>query len=61
MYMGKIPLFFTQNKPQRFSASTILGSCAEEEMVWRMWLIISDNTHQEKVQKVFIDFKSYRH
>jgi len=61
MYMGKIPLLFTQNQPQIFSASTMLGSCSEKEMIWRMWLIIVDINHPEKIQKVFIDFKSFRH
>lgn len=60
MYMGKIPLFFNKTKPQIFNAETLLGSCSEAEMVWRMWLYISDKTNREVTDKVFIDFKSYR-
>ncbi|MDO6446023.1 hypothetical protein Q4493_09585 [Colwellia sp. 1_MG-2023] len=61
MYMGKIPLFFEKDEAGNFVAPTMLGSCAEKEMIWRMWLIISDEKHPSKTQPVFIDFTSYRH
>lgn len=60
MYMGKVPLFFKHHEPQQFSATTMLGSCSEAEMVWRMWLTISDKTKADSSQQLFIDFKSYR-
>lgn len=60
MYMGKIPLFFQKNDKQIYIATTMLGSCSEEEMIWRMWLTVTDKLKKEETQKFFIDFKSYR-
>lgn len=60
MYMGKIPLFFTQDNQQTHTASTMLGSCAEQEMIWRMWITITDKLQPEKAHSHFIDFKSTR-
>ncbi|GAA6204351.1 hypothetical protein [Thalassotalea sp. SU-HH00458] len=60
MYMGKIPLFFEKDGQGNFVASTMLGSCAEKEMIWRMWLTISEQDNPDKAQQVFIDFTSYR-
>jgi hypothetical protein len=43
MFMGKYPLFFAtkasnqQEKPS-FTATSMLGSCAEPDMRWRMWI-----------------------
>lgn len=35
MYMGRIPLFF-EKRNGRLLASTMLGACIEDEMVWQM-------------------------
>ena len=64
MYMGKIPLFFSVFKAQKktsdeeFRADVLLGSCSEHKMVWRMWLIISDDKGNNET--VFVDFTSSR-
>lgn len=39
MYMGKIPLFF-KIKEGQFIADVVVGSCSEEEMKWRLSLLI---------------------
>ena len=64
MYMGKIPLFFSVFKAQKktsdeeFRADVLLGSCSEHKMVWRMWLIISDDKGNNETG--FVDFTSSR-
>jgi hypothetical protein len=60
MYMGKIPLFFEEDEQGNFVASTMLGSCSEKQMIWRLWLSISNQDKPNKAQQVFIDFTSYR-
>jgi hypothetical protein len=65
MFMGKIPLLFTEkvnNNDNHFIAETMLGSCSEDMMIWRLWLTIekqegSDNKEQTTF---FIDFESSR-
>jgi len=63
MYMGKIPLFFSETdnkeiKKENFQADVLLGSCSENEMIWRMWLIITDDNGGKET--IFIDFTSIR-
>jgi len=69
MFMGKIPLFFTQNtdteknsQPQ-FIAETMLGSCSEEVMTWQLWLTVEKTGIDEKAKHTtfFIDFNSTRY
>lgn len=60
MFMGKIPLFFKKSNEQSFITSTMLGSCSEEEMIWRMWLTVTDKLNNDQTHKFFIDFKSHR-
>jgi hypothetical protein len=65
MFMGKIPLFFNtkgESKANKFVAETMLGSCSEDKMTWRLWLTIEMNgTNNEKLQTTFfIDFDSTR-
>ena len=45
MYMGKVPLVFEQaldinseHTKHIFKATTVLGSCNENKMTWRIWL-----------------------
>ncbi len=60
MFMGKIPLFFNNSQKQTFTSKVMLGSCTEEYMVWRMWLIITDKNNTENNTKFYIDFTSKR-
>ncbi len=62
MFMGKVPVFFQQlpikNKVQ---AETLLASCSEEVMTWRLRLTIAIDAGEEiKQQELFIDFDSKR-
>lgn len=66
MFMGKIPLFFSakdegkQSEPH--SAETMLGSCSEDKMTWRLWITLEkqDKTEQNQQTTFFIDFDSTR-
>lgn len=71
MFMGKIPVMFQLTTQENaLVAETLLGSCSEEQMVWRLWLTvffekldgsISDISNKERHQKTFfIDFTSSR-
>ncbi|MBU2870836.1 hypothetical protein KO502_09000 [Colwellia sp. E2M01] len=61
MFMGKIPIFFEQNSKsdvgERYSAESLLGSCSEEEMIWRLWLTVE---REGMSQTFFVDFTSQR-
>lgn len=65
MFMGKIPLSFTEDittEKNYFVAETMLGSCSEDNMVWRLWLTVekkSANNDKEQTS-FFIDFQSSR-
>jgi len=69
MFMGKIPLFFTQstetgkNSQHQFTAETMLGSCSEDVMTWRLWLTVEKTGFDKKTQNTsfFIDFDSTRY
>ncbi len=62
MFMGKIPVFFEQDAiKNNAKAETLLASCSEEVMTWRLWLqieIAADGEVQQ--QNFFIDFDSKR-
>jgi hypothetical protein len=66
MFMGKIPLFFINQlgdkKHNHFIAETMLGSCSEDKMTWRIWITLEMNgTNNKKDQTTFvIDFVSTR-
>jgi len=71
MFMGRIPVFFSLSKQKEgMIAKTLLGSCSEEQMVWRLWLTVffennnasaSHIEDKESLQKTFfIDFSSTR-
>lgn len=72
MFMGKIPLMFKENinkstleqKFGEYKAHTMLGSCSEEQMIWRLWLTITikdlkDNQLTDK--RIHVDFNASRH
>lgn len=74
MFMGKIPLFFAEKPARldktgkeasgnRFIAETMLGSCSQEIMTWRVWLTVKKQTVNEKNKQstFFIDFNSTRY
>jgi len=60
MFMGKLPVFFKENKVgNSLVAETLLASCHEEVMKWRLWLQLESNDADGvKQQTVFIDFES---
>ncbi|HCM46787.1 MAG TPA: hypothetical protein DIS98_04555 [Colwellia sp.] len=58
MFMGKVPLFFEQGANQgTYMAQSLLASCSEELMVWRLW-ITADRGDLTKT--FFVDFTSQR-
>jgi hypothetical protein len=74
MFMGKIPLFFTEIEQKyqqgekadtsgnNFIAETMLGSCSEDMMTWRLWLTVEKEGIDGKPEHstFFIDFNSTR-
>jgi len=64
MFMGKIPLFFTESvgSPQSYIAETMLGSCSEDVMTWRLWLTIEIQAVNGQAEQTsfFVDFNSTR-
>jgi hypothetical protein len=73
MFMGKVPLFFAQNKQsndlksqkiapkaQVFSAESMVVACSEPVMEWNIWLTISvDNSSDENTkQTLLVNFAS---
>ena len=66
MFMGKIPLFFDANAEGKHdgihTAETMLGSCSEDIMTWRLWITLEEqgNTELNQQMTFFIDFDSTR-
>jgi hypothetical protein len=63
MFMGKIPVFFEidKNSNNTLIAESLLASCSEEVMTWRLWLQVEIITDGEVGQQnFFIDFDSQR-
>ena len=62
MFMGKVPVFFEQSTTENMmNAQTLLASCSEEVMTWRMWLTLEIAVDDEiKKESTFIDFESKR-
>jgi len=66
MFMGKIPLFFDANAKGKqgdlHSTETMLGSCSEDIMTWRLWITLEEQgkTEQNQQTTFFIDFDSTR-
>lgn len=70
MFMGKIPVLFSSSSPlssrkeHHFVGETMLGSCSEEKMTWRLWIsaeIKNITTADIVSQTFFIDFDSTRY
>jgi hypothetical protein len=58
MFMGKVPVFFQPTeKNDRYLAQGLLGSCSDEQMIWRLWVTVD---MAEKTQTFFVDFTSQR-
>jgi hypothetical protein len=58
MFMGKVPVFFEQDT---LRAETLLASCSEDIMTWRLWLMITMSNNGETIQQeIYIDFDSIR-
>jgi len=71
MFMGKIPVFFQRAEKNSNShrAQTLLVSCSEEIMTWRLWFSVevenndkaNDKANDKVIQQdFFIDFDSQR-
>jgi len=63
MFMGKVPVFFDMtdksNKP--VIAQTLLASCSEEVMTWRLWFTVEIEQDDKRTQQdFFLDFDSQR-
>lgn len=74
MYMGKIPLIFDKETPlnsddhisdlalgKSYVAETMLGSCSENKMRWKIWFsaeVLESNVTKE--QSFFIEFDSFQ-
>jgi len=63
MFMGKVPVFFEMtdknNKP--VIAQTLLASCSEEVMTWRLWFTVEIEQDDKRTEQAFfIDFDSQR-
>jgi hypothetical protein len=46
---------------QKFNAETMLGSCSQEQMLWRMWLIVRFKDKPEDKHTRSITFSSRRY
>ncbi len=63
MFMGKIPVFFQiSNKGSNsIIAQTLLASCSDEVMAWRLWFTVEiEQADMRTKQDFFIDFDSKR-
>lgn len=58
MFMGKVPVFFQKmDNDSSYSAQSLLASCSEEQMIWRLWVTIEMTG---KTKTFFVDFTSQR-
>ncbi|WP_019027551.1 hypothetical protein [Colwellia piezophila] len=58
MFMGKVPVFFNKKEGSDvYSAQSLLASCHEELMDWRLWVTANIDG---KSQSFFVDFTSQR-
>jgi hypothetical protein len=63
MFMGKVPVFFQlpEQKTDSIIAQTLLASCSEEIMTWRLWFSVEiEESGNTKQLDFFIDFDSQR-
>jgi len=64
MFMGKVPLFFdTSKSASLYTATSMLGSCSEERMIWIMWFEVTIERAHNNIshEKFSIEFTSQRH
>ena len=58
MFMGKVPVFFEQGANEAtYLAQSLLASCSEDQMVWRLWVTVA---MAEQKKTFFVDFTSQR-
>lgn len=63
MFMGKVPLFFSESSARQYSADGLLANCSEETMVWRLWLTLKvkkTGGADLSEQTLFVDFTGQR-
>ncbi len=63
MFMGKIPVFFQMSDKGSNStiAQTLLASCSDEVMAWRLWFTVEiEQADMRTKQDFFIEFESKR-
>jgi hypothetical protein len=64
MFMGKIPVFFEESTDNKlFVTTSLLASCSEDIMTWRLWIIVKKNEMVDKTseeKRFFIEFESLR-
>ena len=74
MFMGKIPVLFSPaSSPtptsssseikNSFTGETMLGSCSDDQMTWRLWITaeLENKTQTETISKTFfVEFDSTR-
>jgi hypothetical protein len=63
MFMGKVPVFFKlpETSTDFIVAQTLLASCSEEIMTWRLWFNVEiEESGNIQQQDFFIDFDSQR-
>ena len=58
MFMGRIPVFFTEKTPQKYVAKTLVGACTTDKMIWQLGidLEIKQDNGKIKKERVFFDF-----
>lgn len=56
MFMGVIPVNWSETGENTFQASAIYGSCSSDYMIWRLWLSITDK--EGNTQQTWFDFKA---
>jgi len=53
MFMGKVPVTFTQVAEQQFSSKVILGACTTDEMIWTLEITTQ---YEDKENLLSFDF-----
>lgn len=53
MFMGRIPIKFSQSASQQFSAKGIVGSCTADNMIWELQITVA---YDDKQQLLTFDF-----
>ncbi|MGL4220707.1 MAG: hypothetical protein ACRCSS_08810 [Shewanella sp.] len=56
MFMGVIPVKWSQSSENQFQATAVYGSCASGYMIWRLWISFTDT--DGKNHETWFDFKA---